>query len=294
MNGVRRPRLAARRLLSAILGLVAMVFLVAPPVSALALPTPRQLVSYLDLECFKTSPYEPPPVGLALRHLNPVLSGLPIDEVRLGQREQLCVPVAKDNQILPEEALEFIRYIDLACYRVTGSVLGKPLTLSHLNPLLRGHPDRQIRMNRPEQLCVPVAKNGVMPPDEVLRVVRHIDLLCYGTLPNYAMDRGITLRQLNPVLVRSIPTAGVKVGLSRQLCVPVYKGGDEIPGVVLDLVRWIDLEKYDVEAEEMKPVDLRLRHLNPVLAGLPDEKATLTHAVQLGVPVAKDGRVPPG
>ncbi|MFD2353964.1 hypothetical protein ACFSTC_38880 [Nonomuraea ferruginea] len=62
----------------------------------------------------------------------------------------------------------------------------------------------------------------------------------------------------------------------------------------MDLVRWIDLEKYDITARDMAPVDLTLRHLNPVLARLPEEKATLTAAVQLGVPVAKDGRIPPG
>ncbi|MFD2353966.1 hypothetical protein ACFSTC_38890 [Nonomuraea ferruginea] len=55
----RRRTGTVRRLLSATVGLIAMVFLVAPPAGALALPTPAQLVSNLDLECFKTSPYQP-------------------------------------------------------------------------------------------------------------------------------------------------------------------------------------------------------------------------------------------
>ncbi|MEV4839769.1 hypothetical protein AB0K05_35065 [Nonomuraea sp. NPDC049486] len=290
----RRRTGTVRRLLSATVGLIAMVFLVAPPAGALALPTPAQLVSNLDLECFKTSPYQPPAVGLALRHINPVLVGLPIEQVSLGARDQLCVPVAKNDVIPPDGVLDFVRYVDLSCYRVTGSSMDKSLVLSHLNRVLSDLPRKQVLLNRPEQLCVPVAKNGVLPPAEVLRVVRHIDLLCYGATPNVPMNRPLALRQLNPVLVGKIPPADVRVGYSRQLCVPVYKGGDNIPPEVMDLVRWIDLEKYDITAREMAPVDLTLRHLNPVLARLPEERATLTAAVQLGVPVAKDGRIPPG
>jgi hypothetical protein len=41
-------------------------------------------------------------------------------------------------------------------------------------------------------------------------------------------------------------------------------------------------------------VTLSLRHLNPVLGNLPAETATLTGAVQLGLPVAKNGQLPPG
>ncbi|MEU4575695.1 hypothetical protein [Nonomuraea sp. NPDC023979] len=290
----RRPTRRVRRALSAIVGLVALVFLVTPPVSAVALPTPLQLVSNLDLECFKTSPYQPPAVGLTLRHLNPVLSGLRSEQVTLGQRDQLCVPVAKNGVIPPDGVLDFIRFVDLSCYRVTGPAANKPLVLSQLNPVLRDVPRKQITLNRPEQLCVPVAKNGVLPPAEVLRVVSHVDLLCYGATPNVPMNRALTLQQLNPVLVGKIPTADVRVSYSRQLCVPVYKGGDDIPADVLEIVRWIDLEKYDITARAITPVDLALRHLNPVLARLPEERATLTAAVQFGVPVAKDGRIPPG
>jgi hypothetical protein len=283
-----------RRLLSAVLGLLAMVFLVAPPVNALAVPTPKELVSSLDLECFKTSPYDPPAVGLTLRHLNPVLSGLPIEPVRLGTRDQLCVPVVKNTAFPPPAALDFIRYIDLSCYRVLGPALDRSLVLSHLNPVLQDLPRKEVRLNRPEQLCVPVAKNGVLPGAEVLRVIRHIDLLCYGLTPNTPMNRALTLRQLNPVFVDQIPPASVRVTYSRQLCVPVYKAGDNVPPDVLDIVRWIDLEKYDIVAPAITPVNLTLRHLNPVLGNLPAERATLTGAAQLAVPVAKNGQTPPG
>src|SRR5262245_13815028 len=55
-----------------------------------ALPTPKAFVSNLDLECFKTNPYVPPTTTLTLKHINPVLTGLPPETVTLGAREQLC------------------------------------------------------------------------------------------------------------------------------------------------------------------------------------------------------------
>ncbi|MDF2706457.1 MAG: hypothetical protein K0R62_2109 [Nonomuraea muscovyensis] len=294
VSAPRRVRPVIRRVLSMALGILAVAFVAAPPATALAPPTPKEFVSYLDLECFKTDPYQPPAVGLVLRHLNPVLGTLPTEQVTLGAREQLCVPVAKNNVIPPPGVLDFVRFVDLACYRVITPASGKALVLSHLNPVLQDLPRTEVTLGRAEQLCVPVAKNGVAPPAEVLSLVRHIDLLCYGITPNAPMNRALNLRQLNPVLTDQIPPATVRVTAARQLCVPMHKGGDTIPPEALRVVRWVDLEKFDVTGPAMAPVTLSLRHLNPVLGGLPPERATLTGAVQLGVPVAKNGQFPPG
>ncbi|MEO3874749.1 hypothetical protein ABGB18_38685 [Nonomuraea sp. B12E4] len=289
-----RARTLARRLFSIGLTVLALATVVTPPAGALAPPTPREFVSNLDLECFKTTPYQPPAVTLMLRHLNPVLAGAPIERVTLGQREQLCVPVAKNNVSPPPNALDYLRFVDLSCYRVTGTALNRSLSLRHLNPVLQSVPGMQVTLTLPEHLCVPVAKNNMIPSPEVLGVISHIDLLCYAHSPNPVMGMALSLRQLNPVLINQIPTASVRVNTARQLCVPVQKAGDTIPSDVLDIVRWVDLEKYDIVAPAITPVTLNLRHLNPVLANLPLETATLTGALQLGVPVAKNGQVPPG
>ncbi|MCG5220038.1 hypothetical protein [Streptosporangium sp. KLBMP 9127] len=295
VNGDRRgTKPMVRRLLSAVLGMVAVAFLVAPPATALALPTPKAFVSNLDLECFKTNTYQPPATTLTLRHLNPVLANLPVEQVNLGPREQLCVPVAKNNVQPPTPALDFIKYVDLSCYRITGTSANTSLVLNHLNPVLQDLPRKQVAVNVPQHLCVPVAKNNVIPPTEVLSLVSHIDLKCYGITPNTSMNRQLSLRQLNPVLVGKIPTQSAQVTFSRQLCVPVQKAGDVIPADVLNIVRWIDLEKYDIVAPAITPVTLSLRHLNPVLGNLPAETVTLTGANQLAVPVAKNGQTPPG
>ncbi|GAA3090574.1 hypothetical protein [Streptosporangium carneum] len=293
IHGRRKPTL--RRVASAVVAVLAVAFLSVPPAAALAFPTPKALTSFLDLECFKTNPYQPPATTLTLRHINPVLSGLPTETVTLGQREQLCVPVSKNTQVPPSPALDFIRYVDLACYKISGATVTTGLVLSHLNPLFQSLPRTQISLNTPQQLCVPVVKNNAVPPDEVLRLVRHIDLKCYAITPNTPLNQQVSLRQLNPVLTQTIPTHGAQILSARQLCVPVYKGGDNIPAEVLNIVRWIDLEKFDITTPTTLPtVSLTLRHINPVLARLPAEQAVLSGASQIALPVAKNGNFPPG
>lgn len=282
-----------RRVSSAAVAVLAIAFLCVPPATALALPTPKELTAYLDLECFKTDPYQPPATTLTVRHINPVLTGLPIETVTLGQREQLCVPVAKNTQNPPSPAIDFIKFIDLACYKISGTTVSTGLVLSHLNPLFGGLPRTQISMNTPQQLCVPVIKNNVVPPTEVLTLIRHIDLKCYAITPNTSLNQQLSLRQLNPVLVGPIPTHGAQVTFARQLCVPVQKSGDNIPSEILNIVRWIDLEKFDLVTPTLPTVTLTLRHINPVLGGLPIEQATLFGATQLALPVAKNGNFPP-
>lgn len=264
---------------------------------ALALPSPLRFVSSLDLECFHTTPYTPPalPVPLTLSHLNPVLSAQAPWTVAngLGVRQQLCSPVAKNNVIPPEEVLAFIRYIDLACYRITGPTINFPLVLSHLNPLLTNLPRRQVALMYPEQLCVPVIKNESVPPDEVLRLLRYIDLACYRETPPAPLNIGLQLTQLNKEL-DAIPPTRVEVGANRQLCVPVRKNNQPIPEDILRIVRWIDLEKFDITTTAtFQPVNLRLRHVNPLMAGLPIEPATLDARWQLALPMAKNNQIPP-
>jgi hypothetical protein len=295
VTGIRgRRKSIFRRLSSAALGVLAVAFLYVPPASAFALPTPKALTAFLDLECFKTSPYQPPPTTLTLRHINPVLGNLPLETVTLGQREQLCVPVAKNTQMPPSPALDFIKYIDLSCYKISGATVNTGLVLSHLNPLFQTLPRTEIVMNSPQQLCVPVIKNNVSPPAEILSLVSHIDLKCYSITPNNPLNQQLSLRQLNPVLIPQIPTHGAQVLYARQLCVPVQKAGDAIPAGVFNIIRWIDLEKFDLVTQALPTVTLTLRHINPVLAGLPAEQAVLAGASQLALPVAKNGNFPPG
>lgn len=284
-----------RRLLAVILGLVAVAYLTGPPATAQTLPSPRDLVSNISLECFTTSPYEPPRATLQLRHLNPVLARVSIGEVVLGPREQFCAPVLSDQPgIIPDNVFRYLRYVDLSCYRVRGEAAHTKLTLTHLSPVLRDLPKQEIAVAEPEHLCVPVEKKGAPVPSDVLQLVRHIDLLCYRIEPNEPMNRSLGLAHINPVLTEALPYHRVKVFQARQLCAPVLKAGDRPTREILDIVRWIDLERYDIVAEELRPVSLTIRHINPVLERLPVEELRLYQAHQLAVPVAKNDQFPPG
>lgn len=260
---------------------------------ALALPTPKAFVSYLDLECFQTNPYQPPLTSVTTHHLNPVLANLPRETHTLGPRNQLCVPVAKNHRLPPAGVIEFIRYVDLSCYQITGQAVNVPLHLSHLNPHLASLPRRQVTIVSPTQLCVPVIKNNAVPPPEVLNLVRWIDLKCYRETPSTSLHIGLNLTQLNPVLAH-IPPTDVGVTFNRQLCVPVSKNNQPIPADVMNIVQWIDIEKFDVLAPSPVSIGLSLRHINPALAHLPAEHALLSNRQQLGLPMAKNGLIPPG
>ncbi|MFC9970569.1 hypothetical protein ACFVH6_06660 [Spirillospora sp. NPDC127200] len=293
------PRLRSRlravppALLALLSALTLTVAMAASASSAPVLPTPKSFVSQLDLQCFRSSPYTPPSAVVSTRHLNPVLAGLPEERVTLGNRDQVCVPVAKNGVAPSPDALDFIRFVDLACYRITGVTVNRQLDLAHLNPVLSGVPASNVVMTTPQQLCVPVVKNGNVPPPEILRLVQYIDLKCYAISPQTAMNRQLSLRHLNPVLA-GVPGTSANVTLNRQLCVPVQKNAQPVPADVLAIVRWIDLVKYDLSATAGVPISLSLRHINPLLAGLPPEQATLTAPSQLAVPVAKNNAFPPG
>ena len=87
-------------------------------------------------------------------------------------------------------------------------------------------------------------------------------------------------------------------GPRRQLCVPVRKGmqgqWQQIPAATLQLIRWIDLEKFQAQPSVfIAPVPVTLQHLNPFFAGQPSVPVVLQEADSLLVPVAKNDRIPP-
>jgi hypothetical protein len=259
---------------------------------AQALPGPLSFVSNLDLECWQTTPYTPVFAPILTHHLNPVLSSLPDEKVTLGNRQQECSPVAKNSVIPPSPALAFIQYTDLSCYAITGINVNFPVTLTQLNPVLAGIPAQKVVMTVPEQLCVPVIKNGQAPPAAVLALVQYIDLKCYA-VQAASVNFPVTLTQLDPVLT-GLPAQKVTLLSSVQLCVPVQKNNQAIPASVLNIARWVDLEKFTLTLSGSAPsVSLTLNHINPLLVGLPTENATLSGPLQLAVPVAKNGVIPP-
>jgi hypothetical protein len=264
--------------------------------AALALPGPNQFVSALDLECFDT-PGPALNIAIGLRHLNPVLIGLgfPAHQVIIRELQQTCVPVLKNGVVPPPAVLPFVQHVDLACYRVDSPpVTPKTLALKHLNPVLAGFPVHGMTIVQPAQLCVPVAKNGVLPPPEVLRLVQYIDLECYRGDPGVHPIFGVNLRQLNPQLGGILPHNMTLIPQQRQLCVPVQKNVQPIPNDVLNIVRWVDLEKFVASPPVIiAPVPVTLSHLNPLFTTLPRVPVILERGTALMVPVSKNGATPP-
>ncbi|HEY0477944.1 MAG TPA: hypothetical protein VGD37_10495 [Kofleriaceae bacterium] len=265
--------------------------------TAPALPGPNEFVSGLDLECYDT----PGPAlnqQVPLRHLNPVLLqlGLPAHVVTVGALVQTCVPVQKNGVSPSAAALPFIEQTDLACYKIDTPPVANPptLTLKHLNPVLVNLPAHTFSLRQALQLCVPVAKNGVIPTPDVLRLVQFIDLECYDAPITAHPTFTVSLKQFNPQL-GNIPVHPMTlVSQPRQLCVPVQKGSQAIPDDVLGVIRWIDLEKFAASpVVSVPPVNVVLSHLNPLFTTLPRVPVTLARAIALMVPVSKNGAVPP-
>lgn len=260
------------------------------------LPTPKSFVSNLDLECFAT----PGPAlnrVLSLTHLNPVLQGLPQHRVILRELTQTCVPVRKNNAQLPFIAQQFVRHVDLACYRVDAAPLQNPaiLTLRHLNPVLSHLPPHVVRLLQPQQVCLPVGKNNQPIPAAVRSVVRYLDLECYRAQPlTYHPNFGVTVRQLNPQLTNIFAHGLPLTGTPRQMCVPVRKNQQIIPAPALKLVRWVDLEMFAVSPiVSILPRQILLNHQNPLFVNYPPVPVVLQRARALMVPVSKNGATPP-
>lgn len=265
--------------------------------STAALPTPKEFVSGLDLECYET-PGPALNLTVQLSHLNPVLVqlGLPAHAVIIRNLVETCVPVMKNGVPPPGNALPFIQHVDLACYRVEAAALATPvpLTLHHLNPVLVDFARHGVKLVQPDSLCLPVMKNNVVPPAEVLSLVRYLDLECWNTTFDPHPSFGLTLHQLNPQLT-SIPRHDLGLVTDRRkLCVPVRKNNQVIPADVLNIIRWVDLERFLANPQVTVPaVPLVLGHLNPLYTTLPPVQVSLQRAFGLMVPVGKNGTSPP-
>jgi hypothetical protein len=166
--------------------------------------------------------------------------------------------------------------------------------LKHLNPVLASIPAHMVTMTQPNQLCLPVAKNGVIPSADILQLIRFIDLECYNVDPGAHPSVALNLKQLNPQLLGIAPHNMTLVASPRQMCVPVRKNNQPIPANVLNIVQWIDLEKFAAAPPVLiPPVNVTLTHLNPLFATLPPVPVTLRQASALQVPVSKNGTPPP-
>jgi hypothetical protein len=266
---------------------------------AQALPTPSALATSLDLECYQT-PGPSLNTSINLTQLNPVLvaKGVPTQLATVGDLAQTCVPVQKDATPPAPSALPFVSQIDFACYHIDVPPLPNPvaLKLTHLNPVLvqKGLPKHDVTLTRGTQLCLPVAKNKIVPEGNVLQVAQFLDLECFDTDPGPHPVFSVDLTQLNPQLT-GIPPHTMTLGPTpRHLCVPVRKGNQMIPQSILNIVQWIDLEKFRATpAVSITPVAVELQHLNPLFTNVAHMMVTLETAFSLMVPVAKNGHIPP-
>jgi hypothetical protein len=262
-------------------------------------PSPFELVSQLDFEC-RPAIGQPPVPQVFIRQLNPVLvNRLPNQVAMLGQLEDVCVPVAKNNQIPSPRALGIAEWADLACYAATAPPVDLDVKLSHLNPVLAGLPDEDVKLVQLKQLCVPVRKNNSQIPPAIKEIVSHLDVACYELeQPTSDANRVIGLSHLNPVIqAMQFDNRLVEMKRARRLCVPVGKNGQQIPPAVLALVRWADFLKYRIDVVQgfVPPLPLWLTHLNPLFAGVNPFFVVLDpEQFQLMVPVAKDHQIPPG
>ncbi len=190
-------------------------------------------IQYLDWKCYGISG---PSVNvpLTLTQLNSVMASLfgPTVAVTMVAPQQLCVPVVKNNANPPANVQSLVEWLDVKCYSVTSSQhTTQNITLAHLNPLLAGLPPEVSAVGpTPNQLCVPVTKNGQQPPSSILPYVQFADVLCYPAT-GAPLGKTLTLHHLNPVLVGvGLPSETVPITASEQLCVPVAKNGSFPPG----------------------------------------------------------------
>lgn len=267
--------------------------------AAQPLPTPAQFVRFLDLRCYDIPDQPPLGVPLTLNHLNPVFSTFPPENVVLHEPEDLCVPVRKNNQVIPPASLPFLQYADLKCYRIDGKSLDYPVQLTQLNPAIAALYGNNVEVvvREPQQLCVPVAKDGQIPPPSVRQLIQFLDIACYRVDAPPIANQPINLTHLNP-LFSGIPTEQAKIvgPAPIQLCVPVAKNGQfPNPAAVAQIIRYSDVLCYNLDGLLLDK-QLKLTHLNPVLRamGLPDEDVKVQETTKLCVPVAKNGQFPPG
>jgi hypothetical protein len=268
-------------------------------VTAQALPSPSRFVQNLDVRCYRIPNQPPLNVNLRLDHLNPVFiaKGLPPEFVTLFEPQELCVPVQKETQVPPPDVLPFIRYVDLKCYRITGPSIDLELLLNQLNPLIATKFGKEVKVTvrEPQQLCVPVAKNNIVPPPEILKLISQLDVKCYRVESDQIVGGNINLTHLNPLFNNTNPQSVTFLQQGpRQLCVPVAKNQRFPPDDVLKIIQFSDVLCYNITGPQLG-MQLALTHLNPVLRsmGLPVENIPVAGTTKLCVPVAKNGQFPP-
>ena len=286
------PQRAVPRLL-----FLALLLLLPAVASAQALPPVADFVRYLDVRCYRIPNQPAINVPLTLDHLNPVFveKGFPRENVILQQPQQLCVPVRKNNQFIPANVLQFIRYVDWKCYGISGPPLDFPLHLDQLNPVIAGllGPSLDVWVREPQQLCVPVRKNNQPIPAGVLQLIQWLDVKCYRIENNSTVGAAIQLGHLNPLFNPAAQAAQI-FPPPHQLCVPVAKNGSVPPDNVFNHVAYSDVLCYRLGGQPLN-MNLQLQHLNPVLQqlGLPVENVFVDLSQKLCVPVAKNGQFPP-
>jgi hypothetical protein len=196
----------------------------------------------------------------------------------------------------PPTVRDFVSFLDERCYQISGPSLGVPLLLTHLNPVFQDLPNQNVLLGPPQQVCVPVQKDELVPPKDVLPYLQYVDWACFE-ISGPPLNVTVKIDQLNPVIAKLLgPTDIVTVLNPQQLCVPVSKNNEVLPADVQNLVQYLDVECFQVTAA--KPVGgqiLKLTHLNPLLTSLPLEVVTFNGptATQLCTPVAKNNQIPP-
>lgn len=266
-----------------------------PRVAAPPLPTPRDFVSGLDLECYDTPGTSRGDV-LTLTHLNPVLValGLPPHVVEMKELVHSCFPVMKNNTVPP--AWQFLRHASFGCYRIESRALEAPvpLALSHLNPLFAHLPRHLVALTKPDTLCVPIQMDNDPPPEGIIDLVRYLDLECWEVEADDHPAFGVHVAHISPQLEIRIPAHNLHVQpQNRRLCVPVRKNDQHIPAEALNIIRWVDLERFTGGFTVNIPVNLRLQHLNPLFASWPDAPLQLVTSRWFMAPVAKNEELPP-
>ena len=102
---------------------------------------------------------------------------------------------------------DFARSLDLECYHSQGQPPVSELKIRQLNPVLKGVlPNQKIRVGEMVETCLPVSKNQVTPPSEVLRFVRWVDSSACYRAEAEPVDVPVNLKHLNPVL-QDLPDA---------------------------------------------------------------------------------------
>jgi len=131
-------------------------------------PAVQHLDQYVDVACYAVqSTQKVAGVPITLSHLNPLFTQRPPEKLKFTlPPTQLCVPVAKDGQTPPADVLPFVQYADVLCYPMAGINLDALLTLTQLDPVMLAHKVKpeKVSVGVPRTLCLPVAKDGDLPP----------------------------------------------------------------------------------------------------------------------------------